>query len=523
MINDTSPGIADIIHATLAANPNAVMAVDGRQSWTRQDIYDRARHLGAALAGQGLQPGSVVAFQLPNWAEACVINLACVLHGYVVTPLLLMYREHELGSLLTRTQADAIFIPKTFRGTDFPALLANTELPDRQRLRLFTVRAAEDPSQPSYEALLAETADTPDLPHIPLADLKSITFTSGSTGRAKGVLHTHETMLSTTKRCAAFWSLDEHDRMLVPSPIGHIGGSLYAFELPWITGASALLMESWDPLVAVELINAQGLTFCAGATPFLQGLLDTAKEAGSRLTSLRRFICGGASVSHALVRAAAGQFENAVISRAYGSTEIPLVSPGTRTRADAHYGETTDGQIDVELRLEDVDRNPADGPEGDILARSAGMFTGYLDPEDGADAFTPDRFFRMGDIGRIVDGKFLEITGRRKEIIIRNGENISPLEIENVLCQSPAIDRVAVVGIPNAKTGERAVAFVTLNPGHDLTLDSMRSFLIAAGLARQKMPEELHIVPAIPLTAVGKVMKPELRRIAIESAAAGKA
>ena len=441
-----------------------------------------------------------------------------MLHGYVVAPLLPMYREFELGHILTRTKCDAIFIPTNFRGMDFPNLVARTDLPDRQRLRVFTVRE-DGGTLPSYEALLADSGVAAELPRVGLQDLKSITFTSGSTGRAKGVLHTHATMLSTTQRCAAFWNMDAKDRMLVPSPIGHIGGSLYAFELPWVTGASAHLMESWDALVAIELINAEGLTFCAGATPFLQGLLDTAQEAGTRLTSLRRFICGGASVPHALVRKAAAQFENAVISRAYGSTEIPLVSPGIRASADALYGETTDGQIDVELRLEDSGRQPVDGPEGDILARSAGMFTGYLDPEDGADAFTQDGFFRMGDIGRIVDGRFLEITGRRKEIIIRNGENISPLEIENVLCQSPAIDRAAVVGIPHAKTGERAVAFVTLHPGHELTLATMRHFLIGAGLARQKMPEDLYILPAIPLSAVGKVAKAELRRLALEGAA----
>ncbi len=507
--------IADIVHARLAEDPQAVMVVDGHGRWTRRDIHDRACRLGAALARQGLQPGAVVAFQLPNWAEACVINLACVLHGYVVAPLLLMYREHELGYILTRTGCDAIFLPQNFRGLDYPALLARTALPDRERLRVFSVRA-DGGALPSYESLLAEESGAAPLPKVALTDRKSITFTSGSTGRAKGVLHTHETMLSTTKRCADFWGLNASDRMLVPSPVGHIGGSLYAFELPWVTGASALLMESWDPLVATRLIDSEGVTFCAGATPFLQGLLDTAKDAGTRLASLRRFICGGASVSHALVRDAAAQFENAVISRAYGSTEIPLVSPGIRSRDDAHYGETTDGQIDVELRLEDGEHRPVDGPEGDILARAAGMFTGYLDPEDGADAFTLDGFFRMGDIGRIIDGRFLEITGRRKEIIIRNGENISPLEIENVLSQCAAVARVAVVGIPDERTGERAVAFVTLHPGQNLTLETMRSYLIGAGLARQKMPEDLHILEAIPLTPVGKVVKAELRRLALE-------
>jgi acyl-CoA synthetase (AMP-forming)/AMP-acid ligase II len=150
--------------------------------------------------------------------------------------------------------------------------------------------------------------------------------------------------------------------------------------------------------------------------------------------------------------------------------------------------------------------------------RSPGMFRGYLHPADDVGQFTPDGFFRTGDIGRVVDGRYLEITGRRKELIIRMGENISPLEIETVLLLCEAVERVAVVGIPDARTGERAAAFVTLKPGHTLTLADMQAFLAGAGLARQKFPEDLHVMASIPTNSVGKIVKAELKRIAIAGA-----
>jgi acyl-CoA synthetase (AMP-forming)/AMP-acid ligase II len=508
------PSPAQIVRARLAEAPDRVMVRDGAGQLTRRDVHDRGIRLGSALWRRGLRPGSVAAFQLPNWSEACVVSLACALYGFVLCPLLIMYREHELGFILSETGCEALFIPGQFRNTDFPALIGRTQIAHRDRLRVFGVRDPD--SAASFDALLGEKGEAIPPPDVQGGRIKSITFTSGTTGRPKGVLHTHDTMLATTLRAAAFWGFDASDRMLVPSPIGHIGGSLYAFELPWATGATAHLMEVWEPAAATAMIEREQLTFCAGATPFLQGLLDVASTTGARLPSLRRFICGGASVPAALVEAATAQFENTVISRAYGSTEVPIICPGVRSRADAFHGQTTDGEIDVDVRL--TGQASPDGT-GDIEARSTGMFVGYLDADDEKDAFTPDGYFRMGDIGRIVDGRYIEITGRRKEIIIRMGENISPQEVENVLLQCPAIERAAVIGIPDARTGERAVAFVALRPGHDLTMAQMQDFLTGAGLARQKIPEALHVLPSIPTNSIGKIVKADLKRIALEGTA----
>jgi acyl-CoA synthetase (AMP-forming)/AMP-acid ligase II len=505
---------ADVVQRRVADDPERVIVVDGVTRLSRRELRDRAIALGSALMRRGLRQGSVVAFQLPNWSEACVISLASALYGFVLCPLLLMYRERELGFILSQTECDALFIPGVFRSVDYGALLNRTGLDRHTRMQVFGVRRDTDRAH-SFEGLIAEGGDPIDPPAVAPASIKTITFTSGTTGRPKGVLHSHDTAHATIRRTAAFWGLGDADRLLVPSPIGHIGGSIYAFEFPWFAGATAFLMETWDAPAAVALIDGERLTFCAGATPFLRGLLESARAAGSHLASLRRFICGGASVPVALVADASRQFENAVISRAYGSSEVPLVCPGIRTRADAHHGQVTDGEIAADVRIVDQAGNAlAPGREGDIVARSSGMLVGYLETEDEAGQFTDDGFFRTGDIGRVIDGRYLEITGRRKEIIIRMGENISPLEVENVLLQCDAIERVAVVGIPNPRTGERAVAFVTLKPGHGLTFAAMQAFLASAGLARQKFPEELHVVDALPTNSIGKVLKSELKLMA---------
>jgi acyl-CoA synthetase (AMP-forming)/AMP-acid ligase II len=305
----------------------------------------------------------------------------------------------------------------------------------------------------------------------------------------------------------------------VPSPIGHIGGSLYAFEFPWITGCTAVLAESWNPDEAVKAIDAHGATFMAGATPFLAALIEAAERAGSRLPSLRRFVCGGASVPPELVRRGLEQFRTAVVSRAYGSTEVPLVCPGVRDRGEAEARADTDGECTAELKILAGDGQPvADGESGEIALRAPQMLLGYLDPADDEGSFTEDGYFRMGDLGRRVSGRFLEITGRKKDIIIRKGENISPLEIENALARHPGIRQSAVVGVPDAVRGEMVVAFVLPADGKSFTFADMTAHLDAQGLARQKFPERLHVVPSLPVNSIGKVQKNELRALAMSAA-----
>ena len=497
------------------ADPDRLILVEGGKRLTRAELVGASLRLGGGLLARGLVPGDAVAFQLPNWWEACVINLAAALFGFRVVPLLTIYRESELRTMLPACGVRAIFVPKSFKGYDYPALVARV---GHGPMEVFTVRG--DASSPDdLEALNRHAATEPRLP--PADDVKLVLFTSGSTGHPKGVMHSHATIEMMARSVADFWSIRADDIFLVPSPIGHIGGSIYAFDFPWVADCVAMLTDSWDPSTTAKLIDDCGITFMAGATPFLEGLIAAASAAGTGLMSLRRFICGGASVPPELVRRGLGQFPNAVVSRAYGSTEIPLACPGIRTREEAWRRADTDGQIASEVLILSDDGQPvADGLSGEIAIRAPQMLVGYLDPADEQGAFLPDGHFMMGDLGRIVDGGFIEITGRKKDIIIRKGENISPLEIENALMRHDDVRQASVVGVPDQERGEMVVAFVIPVAGRSFDFAAMTAQLDRFGMARQKFPERLYVVSELPLNTVGKVQKNELRTLARQMAEA---
>jgi acyl-CoA synthetase (AMP-forming)/AMP-acid ligase II len=489
-----------------SAAPDRVVVIDGVRHITRAEMLDAALCLGNALQKRGIAPGATIAFQLPNWWEACVVNLTAALFGYRLVPLLPIYRTAELNVVLPASGVAAVFVPNSFRGTDFPALIAQLADPPRH---VFVVRGnAAAPS--AFERLLESAPATPT-PGQPM-DVRMVLFTSGSTGRPKGVLHSDAAVEGLIRRAAAFWQIGPDDRMYVASPVGHIGGSMYAFEFPWFTDCTAILADTWNPDYAVAAIDRLGATFMAGATPFLTGLIEAAERAHANLPSLRRFVCGGASVPPELVRRGLAQFATAIVGRAYGSTEVPLVCPGVRSRAEAEERADTEGECAVDLRIVDDHDNPVtEGQSGEIVVRGPQMLVGYIDPKDEVGAFTSDGFFRMGDLGRRVAARFLQITGRKKEIIIRKGENISPLEIESALARHPSVRQSAIVGVPDPERGEMVVAFVQPAEGTQFTLEEMIAHLSKLGLARQKFPERLELVREMPTNAVGKVQKTELR------------
>jgi cyclohexanecarboxylate-CoA ligase len=342
-----------------------------------------------------------------------------------------------------------------------------------------------------------------------------ILYTSGTTGRPKGVLHSHNSIHALICQIRDHWLVEPGDRFLVPSPIAHIGGSIYAFECPMLLGTTAVLMERWNADDAVALVEREHCTHMAGATPFLVQMLAAAELAGTRLPDLKVFICGGASVSPSLIRRAASYFDRAVVSRVYGSTEVPVTTVGATQPADLDHAADTDGRAGIaDIKLAP---HPASPPgEGEICARGPQMLTGYLHPEDTAESFDTEGYFRTGDLGRWVDDDYLVVTGRAKDIIIRNGENISPKEIEDLLVGHPGIAEVAVVGLPDQRTGERACAVIVPAGAPDPDVASLGSFLAAQGIARFKVPEQVAIWASLPKNDAGKILKHQIRATLIE-------
>lgn len=488
--------------------PGRVLLIDGERHVDCATLYRDARALAGAMLSR-FASGSVISFMLPNWHEAAAIYLGASLAGMVVHPILPSLRESDLAFMLPDIGSRMIFVPADFRGRNFAAMLgavcAGIAVPPE-----VVVLRGVAPDCIAYDDMLREMHD-PALPQVDPDAVRMILYTSGTTGTPKGVMHSENSIHALVRQLGEHWLMGPGDTFLVPSPISHIGGSIYAFELPILRGTSAVLMDRWDPEVAVDLIGRYACTHTAGATPFLEQLLGAAQKANDRLPSLKVFICGGAAVPPNLIEAAANWFERAVVTRAYGSTEVPVITVGTIDRADVAHASQTDGRrgaADVKL----VAHTAATGTgEGEIYARGPQMLVGYIHAADEASVFDAEGYYRTGDLGRWVDDDFLVISGRAKDIIIRNGENISPKEVEDLLAGHPDIAEIAIVGLPDAATGERACAVIVPAPGAAPRLSTLIAFLKGRGVASFKLPERLELLGALPKNATGKILKHEIR------------
>ena len=538
------------------------MIVDGGRRLTFGEIDRLSQRVALGFRSLGLGPGAVIAYQLPNWWEAVVVFLAATRIGATVNPLLPIFREAELRFALEQSAARALVIPGSFRGCDHRALVVALR-PSVPALReVFVVRDDPGAGMRAFGAFL----DTPweRAPHTDALAPRSIDpdtvallmYTSGTTVAPKGVLHTHNTLAAEVMSLERVHQLTPADRTLMPSPLTHISGVIHGILVPALLGTSAVLMERWDAARAIELIAGEQVTYMVGAPTFLQDLVaqmstgsppyqggvrggfetaphqpppspllvkegahspnhQRAAPQGARrdVTSLRLFSCGGAGVSPTLVQEARKCFPNCVAKRVYGSTEFPTL---TTTDADdaVTRGIDTEGRAiwPSEVRIADASgASLPPGAEGEVQGRGPECFVGYFDAGLNADAFTPDGWFRTGDLGVLDAEGYLRITGRLKEIIIRKGEKISVKEVEDALAAHPAVAEVAVIPLPDPDTGERGCAVVRLRAGLTLDLAALREFLAARGLAKQKWPERLEVVEDFPRTESGKVLRAKLK------------
>jgi len=507
--------LADVARVRTREDPARTLLIEGERRITRAEAWEQARRLAAFFRARGLAAGDVVSFQLPNWIESTVISLAVRLSGLIINPIPPIYREAELGYIAADCGAKLIFVPDSFRGFDHLAMIEKLR-PRLPALKDVVVVRGERPSASTWEDALAfAPISEAALPQVDPSAVMMAMYTSGTTGRAKGVLHSHHSFDFKVRQMAEVWGLSSDDVFFMPSPVTHITGAFWCVDMPWVCGASSVLMDVWSAEESVRCIEANGCTLSGGATPFLQQLLEVARDRPEAVRTLRIFFCGGTTVSPELVERAAATFPNALFFRAYGCTEMPCTTMGIRGPAEARLGAETDGEVlpptEAKLVAPDGDGPVADGEEGEILARGPEQFLGYLHAEDDGDAFDAEGFFRTGDLGRRVQGDYLVITGRKKDIIIRSGENISPKEVEDVLFGHPDIADVAIVAMPSPTTGEKGCAFVIPRGDAAVDLPSIRRFLDAAGLARQKFPEHLVVVADLPRVPSGKVRKDVLR------------
>jgi acyl-CoA synthetase (AMP-forming)/AMP-acid ligase II len=474
---------------------------------------EESRRTAAAFQAIGIKQGDHVAVMLPSWHECTLCYLAAMHAGFVVVPLVTIFGRREVDYILSDSNARVLVCPSVWKGRDYGALaheLFVAGIVDRVIMVDDHVSDARFESWSAFsargEAPAEKGANRPD-------DVAFILYTSGTTAQPKGARHTHNTL-------GAEWESDLYETTeakpatLNFMPAGHMAG-LLAIVRPFFTGEAAYLMDEWDRDVAVATIANCQITFGSG-TPFhLAGMIEAADTWGLSLSSMRTYMIGATNVTPALVEA--GLARGARSCRVYGSTEHPTISAAKTNDPDRQRA-FTDGRLlrGVTVRLVDDDGQdvPA-GEEGEIWSNGPELIVGYTDPIKSADSFVDNIWFKTGDVGRFDKDGYLSITDRKKDIIIRGGENISSREVEEMLFRHPAIREVAVVPMPDPVMGERVCAFVVLNEGAaGFTVSDALAHFQRAGMAKQKSPERIHIIKEMPRTAIGKIRKQDLKALA---------
>ncbi|MCP9950969.1 AMP-binding protein [Actinomadura madurae] len=498
--------IDDYLAGSAAAAPERIAVVDRGRSWSNGDLNRSVDRLASALSARGVVAGDVVSWMLPNWVEAVIVHHAALRIGAISNPIIPIYRHSETAFILRQAGSKIVVVPRRFRNFDYPGMIDDIRADVPELQTVVVAGAAPGDSCLRFEELLEEgRADPFEAPGRDGNDIALLLYTSGTTSAPKGALHSHNTLNFENRSIIDFYGLSESDVIFMPSPVGHITGLLYGVQLPFMLGTTVVMLDIWEPGKALELISEHKCSFVVAATPFLHGILHHPSLPESDIASLRVFACGGADVPPELIKAATATLD-CMVSRGYGSTEFPTVT-GANEADSLDKRARTDGRTYglADARVE---------PDGELLVRGPEMFLGYLDHSLNIDAFTADGWFRTGDLARIDAHGYVEITGRRKDIIIRGGENISAKEIEDHLFEHPKIAEIAVVASPDPVLVERICAVVVPEPGEDVALPEIVDWLMARKIARQKLPERLILLDDLPRNASGKVQKFQLRELA---------
>ena len=478
---------------------------------TYKELERLADRAASSLLRLGVGRGDVVTVQLPNWWEFVVTAFACSKIGAVMNPVMPILRERELVYILNFCQAKVFIVPKTYRGFDYAAMAQGMrcDLPDLKH-----VIVVDGEGEGSFErTLLASEAG--QLPSgLGPDDMAVLMFTSGTTGEPKGVMHTSNSLIACCKALSGRFGLASSDVLLVASPVGHMTGYAAIVLLSVYLGGTMILQDVWEAKHGVSLMAREGVTYTAASTPFLSDICEAVKAGAPHPLSLRSFLCGGAPIPSVLIERAANELGLKVCSL-WGMTEA-LSGTLTEPSRAAEKSASTDGrpQDGMEVRIVDLEGRPVPaGQSGRLLVRGAQMFKGYYKRPE-LQTFDSEGWFDSGDLAYTDDDGYIRISGRVKDILIRGGENVPIVEIENLLYKHPSVAAVAVVGFPDARLGERGCAFIVPRPGSSIDLATVQAYLREAKMAKQFWPERVEVVGELPRTASGKIQKFKLKEVA---------
>ena len=515
----------DYLDEALRSYPDKVFITDyktetgTRTTLSYRDIDRVSRRIGAGLAARGIGKGDVVAFQLPNWWEFAALHLACVRIGAISNPLMPIFRARELEFMLSFAETRALFIPRVFRGFEYEPMIDGLrgKLPDLEHVFVLGGRGENAFETTFVDERWEDEIDTQalfDERRVDPNEVIEICYTSGTTGEPKGVMHTSNTLAACVGIGPTRLALGPDTVVLMASPLAHQTGYLYGFLLPIRIGGRTVLQDIWEPATAARIIHDEQVTFTMGATPFVADLAHSDALERYPTSSLEIFATAGAPVPRVLVQTATQRLGANVVA-GWGMSENGLVTTTLPDDPPEKIFGTDGGPWEgMEVRVVDAERRPAppDVP-GDLQARGAANFVGYLKRPE-AYATDDEGWFDTGDIATMDESGYIRITSRAKDIIIRGGENVPVVEVEELLYRHEAVRDAAIVAMPDPRLGERGCLFVTLHPGEALDFAGMQRHLEAQQLAKQYWPERLEIVDEMPRTPSGKIQKYKLREAA---------
>ncbi len=518
------PTFWELIEERSALTPDARMLVDDMgRSLTSGEYADACVTLAAVLESRfGVGQGTVVTWQLPTTLEAAVLMGALAKIGAVQNPVIPMLRRREVGFITEQVGAQLLVVPGHWRGFDFPAMAADiaadvgcdalvVDHVDGARDELGLALPGVDSSAPgpAAEPLRVER------PARPERTVSWIYYSSGTTAEPKGVRHSDRTVMHGATGMIAVLGMADTDVYPVAFPIAHIGG-MSALTAQLMTGSLLAFSDGFHPETSPEFMSSVDATLLGSAIPFFRAYLAAQERAGAEplFPHLRACLNGGAPRTLALHQRVAATLGGRGILSAWGLTEFPIAAMGafsdTEEQVASTEGRPVPGVVAVAVGPDGVDLPP--GEEGELVLTGPQMCLGYVDPGLDAEAFDPLGRLRTGDLGVIEPTGHVRITGRAKDVIIRNAENLSALEMETVLDQHPDVAEVAVIGVPDERTGERACAVIVATPGRSVpTLDDVAAHFRELGVPNQKIPEQIAVVDELPRNSLGKILKRELR------------
>lgn len=503
----------DLFHNHLTQDPHTVAVRDDRDNaLSRQDLWEFASDIKGEMESRGLTAGDVVVVCMPNWTEWMAAYLAVVRGGMVPATLPITTDPRSIAYTANLVGAKTVVLPKTHRGRDFTA--ESTTLAEELGRFVHVLLVDGDRKPRTWRTFDGPPVIVPEFPQ----GMAHILFSSSTTGKSKAIAHSEASLSAYNQGVIKRYGVTGDQPIFMPSPLGHSTGFWHGARMSMMTGATLVLQDSWNPHRALELVDRHHCAITVAATPFLKDLVDAEWQSHTpKLNGMRVFLCGGAPIPPSLIEQAQNQMPGTRIGSIWALSEggatssLPDDAPDLVARSC--------GRVMPRVILETITKQGTIAPrgtDGEIVMRTPSLFLGYIGQEDlYRSSFTADGYFRTGDTGIVDQDGYLRLTGRLKDLIIRGGINISPVEIENALAGHPQIVKVAVVGRPDDRLGERICAVLQIN-GTPPTFEEILSWLDGRDVPRRLWPESIHIVTEMPQTPAGKIRKNILRELISE-------